>query len=721
MKKLKLELANCYGIRKLDVVLNYDGENVVGVYAPNGAMKSSLAATFQDVADGKQSRDRVFSGRATTRIIQDEAGAELASAGVLVIRPYDEAVPNGDATAALLLNATLRQEYEALHAGVNAARGALLAALKMTSKSKRSADLEVSLAFRGTAEEFDTVLHDLRDDFEGWEPVFNDVPYDLLQDERVTAFLANDDFRKALDDYVNKYNELLAASKYFKKGGFNYYEATGLAKALKSSGFFAANHSVSLKSGDASEELTSDAQLQALINAEKAKISEDNALRTKFQQLEKEIQRNTQLREFETFLQGHPEIIPELVDMTVFRRKLWMSYLKENEELCRDFLQKRDQAAARTGEIEEAAKQENTLWERVIDIFNDRFVVPFQLQIANKHQVVIGKEVPRLGFVFKEDQDHQAVERDALLQTLSTGEKRAFHVLNMLFEIQARRVAGQATLLIIDDIADSFDYKNKYAIVQYLVDLAEDPHFKLLILTHNFDFFRTIISRGLVSRKNSFMVTKTTASVELVAAEGVRNIFQQVWKPGFFQHPKRKICCIPFMRNLLEFTRGDMDAGYLRLTSLLHWKADSSQITVADLDGIYVGLFGGGGQSPGGERRIVDLVEAEAATCMRAPDGLNFENKVVLAIAARLKAEKFMVAKINDAALVEGITANQTPELVKHYRARFPSEAQNLQILNRVLLMTPENIHLNSFMYEPILDMSDVHLRRLYADVGTLQ
>ena len=34
--------------------------------------------------------------------------------------------------------------------------------------------------------------------------------------------------------------------------------------------------------------------------------------------------------------------------------------------------------------------------------------------------------------------------------------------------------------------------------------------------------------------------------------------------------------------------------------------------------------------------------------------------------------------------------------------------------------MTPENIHLNSFMYEPILDMSDDHLRVLYEEVSSL-
>ena len=34
--------------------------------------------------------------------------------------------------------------------------------------------------------------------------------------------------------------------------------------------------------------------------------------------------------------------------------------------------------------------------------------------------------------------------------------------------------------------------------------------------------------------------------------------------------------------------------------------------------------------------------------------------------------------------------------------------------------MTPESIHINSFMYEPILDMSDEHLRKLYTDVLAL-
>jgi len=35
--------------------------------------------------------------------------------------------------------------------------------------------------------------------------------------------------------------------------------------------------------------------------------------------------------------------------------------------------------------------------------------------------------------------------------------------------------------------------------------------------------------------------------------------------------------------------------------------------------------------------------------------------------------------------------------------------------------MTPENIHLNSFMYEPIVDMSAEHLTKLYKAVLALR
>jgi hypothetical protein len=58
--------------------------------------------------------------------------------------------------------------------------------------------------------------------------------------------------------------------------------------------------------------------------------------------------------------------------------------------------------------------------------------------------------------------------------------------------------------------------------------------------------------------------------------------------------------------------------------------------------------------------------------------------------------------------------------LIKKFKELFKEEGASIKILDRVTLMTPENIHVNSFMYEPIVDMSDEHLKKLYSDAKTL-
>jgi hypothetical protein len=61
-----------------------------------------------------------------------------------------------------------------------------------------------------------------------------------------------------------------------------------------------------------------------------------------------------------------------------------------------------------------------------------------------------------------------------------------------------------------------------------------------------------------------------------------------------------------------------------------------------------------------------------------------------------------------------------TGELFHKFKPKF-GENGACKTLSRVLLMTPESIHLNSFMYEPILDMSDGHLRALLTQVRDLK
>jgi hypothetical protein len=152
----------------------------------------------------------------------------------------------------------------------------------------------------------------------------------------------------------------------------------------------------------------------------------------------------------------------------------------------------------------------------------------------------------------------------------------------------------------------------------------------------------------------------------------------------------------------------------------LHWKADTAGITQDELDGIYNSVFGADESSAEGDKTVVNIIHHEADECLGAGDGINFENKIVLSIAIRIAAEEFMVKKINDSTFVASIDKNQTPKLLAKFKILFSGDLRAIETIQRVILMTPENIHLNAFMYEPILDMAEDHLKKLYKEVLSL-
>lgn len=721
MNALTVKLENCYGIKKLDTRFDFSTTPCVAIYAPNGSMKSSLAQVFEDVSKGEASKDRIFPARATTRTIVDENGRDLPPEGVFVVRPYDEVFGHTEKTSTLLVDAKLRKEYEQLHIDIDKAKDAFLKALKEQSHSTKDLEKEISATFTKVENAFFRAILRIKDEVLAQkDSQFADILYDTLFDDKVLAVLGTKDFKTAIQDYIAKYNTLLAASTYFKKGIFNYYNASTIAKNLADNGFFDAKHTVNLNAGKRLE-ITSQKDLEDLIAKEKESILTNNDLKKKFAEIEKVLQKNVTVRAFQEYLAAHDEILPKLENIDSFKEELWKSYFKAHEELYKDLIAKYQATEKRKLEIERAAGEQRTRWERVIDIFNGRFFVPFKLLAKNRVSVILGQEpMLNLGFMFEDGADTAPLEKNELMKVLSTGERRALYILNIIFEVEARKQGDQKTVFVFDDIADSFDYKNKYAIIQYLKDIADEPQFRQIILTHNFDFFRTINSR-FVRYDHCLMTVKSATGITLQPATGIKNVFANDWRLHFCDDPKKRIASIPFMRNIIEYTKGETDPHYVQLTSLLHWKPDSATITQADLDTIYAALFGANGTHPDAKTFVVDSIHAEAGKCLTAGQGINMENKVVLSIAIRLAAEKYMADKINDPKFLASVSANQTPQLLSKYKCVKGIDAASVDVIQRVVLMTPENIHLNSFMYEPILDMSDDHLRKLYTDVVTLK
>ena len=721
MKKVSIDLKNCYGIKNLKTVLDFTKAQAYAIYAPNGLMKSSLAQTFQDASDYTDSKDRIFPDRTTSRNFTDDADVEIEGERILVVKPYDEEYGPTEKTSTLLVDAALRKQYEDLHIAIDEAKSKLLTMLQTSFGPKVNFENEIATTFTSSAD-FDLAIGRIRTELEQQnEAPFESVRYDVIFNEKVVAALGAKELNSFVEEYIRRYNELLDASTFFKKGKFDYYNAGQIAKSLADNGFFEASHTVNLKASGVTVEINTRKELEEVINDEKETIFQDIKLRKTFEDVATRLQKNVQLRIFCQYLQDNEHLLSKMNNLRGFKEDVLKSYLKVNYELYVQLIDKYDAAQERKAEIEQKAREQQTEWEDVIAIFNDRFFVPFRLETGNRIQVMLGHDpIVELKFIYMDGVDHANIDRSDLLKVLSTGEKKALYVLNVIFEIQRRIKDKVKTLVIVDDIADSFDYQNKYAIIQYLNDISEEGLFKLIIMTHNFDFFRTIESR-FVKYSHCLMASRNENGITLAQATGIRNIFANDWKTHFFDDPRKKIASIPFLRNLVEMTTGVDDPMFISLTGMLHCKAGSDNLTVATLDAIFNKICNTNKISKDASILVHDMVSSEADACLDDAAGMRLENKIVLAMAVRLATERFLIAKINSGTdNTANIMANQTQVLIRKFKKQFLNDADTIRLLDRVSLMTPENIHVNSFMYEPIVDMSDDHLKKLYRDVKEL-
>lgn len=705
MKKLKIVLENCYGIDSLDESFDFSKKQTIAIYAPNGVMKTSFAKTFEAVSIDKEPKELLFGKLPTWEILSDEV--DIDKNDIVVIKSFVNNYVDKNVST-LLVDEVSKEEYNTIYTDILKRKNSIISKLQKLSGEKQ-ADIENIILRDFDSENFLELIFEKVNqeiDFD-----FSILKYTDIFDKDVVEFLQKPDVIKNIDDYTEKYNLLIENSKYFKKGIFNPTKADAVLNVLSKENFFKADHKIKL-SGDENEILTEEELREKLTNERKT-ILEDVEL-TK---IENEIKKVSVVK-FREILQEN-KFITELNDLVTFRKKIWISYFHKEIAIINELKDIYGQSVQRLNEIEEIANEQKTTWDEVVAKFNTRFFVPFEVIITNKSSVVLGKSAPNIAITFINPETGQPKEfkREILdgLEVLSQGEKRAMYLLNVIYNVEARKRENKKTLFIIDDIADSFDYKNKYAIVQYLKDISEIPHFYQIILTHNFDFFRTLESRSIVSYANLFQCFKSSSGVRIEKAVGFKNPFINDWKINL-SDPKKLIASISFVRNIIEYTKGEEDVDYLTLTNVLHSRLENETIFISDLKAIYENLFEGINFNTelALTDKVVDVIFIQAENCLEADEGINLENKLILSIAIRIQAEKYMLEKLNNP-----IDVNySTGKLFSIYKKKHINDLDNkIDLLDEVNLITADNIHLNSFMFEPILDISDVHLKDLYSRI----
>ena len=163
---------------------------------------------------------------------------------------------------------------------------------------------------------------------------------------------------------------------------------------------------------------------------------------------------------------------------------------------------------------------------------------------------------------------------------------------------------------------------------------------------------------------------------------------------------------------------------YIDLTAYLHVKSETESLTMGDLmriitDNIYLShkTF-----ISNANKKYIDCLFYEAEEVQKSDNNIAVENKLVLSMALRIIVESYMKGFL-DGRIDEyqDIRSNQTKYLFEKYQQYYPQKEKECKIIRKVLMLTSENIHINNFMFEPIIDSSLDELKVLYNEVKNLK
>lgn len=730
---------NCYGIKRFELPdISFNPCNKAIIYAPNGVMKTSFSKVFEDISKGTATFDRIFTDAVSRYSVTHYASqyeySSIArdvvphSDNIYVINSFaDKFEFSKDTVGTLLADEGTRNRYNVLMGQFSDTITEIVNKLReITGLTKPQIKITLinDLNLQTTADWPDIIetIGQIENQNYGF---LNNVLYSELFNEKAMIVYNNVDFRRSIAEYIDNLQNLLQGNPLLSTH-FTERSAEELSKSLASYNLFEAQHKILLRDGTQVSNLD---EWNTLVQQQLDELYQTPALARTFEKLKKLFSKNTDAGKVRDIILAHREIIPYLGDITALRNQTWCNCFNR---LDRPFAEYHETVTAYKHGIRtlyELASAQSARWEEVVNEFNQRFRVPFTVTITNKSNYILKDEAPNIEFKYTrgtgENEESTYLNKDDLMVFLSMGERRALYLLYILFDLE--RIRKQASegggqyLIIADDISDSFDYKNKYAIIEYLSDLAGTQGIDLLILTHNFDFYRTVMFRCNVRRQNCYIAQINTESIVSITEfryqrDFFKNVILASIQDGNINNEEKKKCLIasiPFYRNLTEYSGSSND--FLKLTCCLHYKTtpfNTAQLMVSDIWGV-VRQFIDNTALISADEPYIRLLQSLATSILQDNDEVSLENKLVLSIAARIEIERFMKSKIIEH---EGTCSDATDNQTRDWfnRAKQYLTIQEKEVIEEINLVTPESIHLNAFMYEPLIDVSSWNLKELY-------
>lgn len=489
------------------------------------------------------------------------------------------------------------------------------------------------------------------------------------------------------------------------KNDFLIVQANDLNKPLKKDKYFEANHM--LKLSDGKTEIHSIEEYNEILQKDIKILYDDEETSKELAELKKSIDKKKNKKLFSLF--DDETKLLSFDNYDDFKNKIIMGKIKEFLNIIISW---KDDYVNKKSDIENIlneANNEQTRWEKVIEEFRSRFTVPFTIEIENKKDAIVGRNIPKFNFIPVIDGEERKdlnTNKNDLMETLSTGEKRAYTILNLIYDVEDKKLNSKDKILVIlDDVVDSFDYKNKYALIQYLSE--SDSKITYWILTHNFDFYTTCISR---LGGNKYFISRGEKGIEISPNKSKENkggltVFSKYLDDlrDEKEVEKNALCLIPVARNILELNQSSITSEkyYNQLSKYLH---DSSEIihdNLSSLEDIFNYAFHDSIKITNQDTIINSLEKAVNEIDFKETNALDLRDKLLLSILIRVKTEKRLRTYDSKRILDNYDQLGQKFVVVKENI----TDKEELDLINEIVVSIPEFIHLNSFMFEPLIDI----------------
>ena len=431
---LYINLENCYGIKKLNHTFNFsNSKNTHLIYAPNGTMKTSFAKTMKFLSGQSKDEPKDLVNPTISSINNIAFDNNSVKKENIFVVNGDEEIDSSKSFTSFLASLELKQRYDSIYQLLKTNKDNLISKLKSISQS---ADCEEEIFETFKNDDNDTIFSIL----ERISSLINnnrlfDFKYNAVFDKKgaVKKFIESN--RDGLRTYIDKYNDLLSQSVLYRSingHSFGTYQVDQLL--LNISDFFGVKHKIVLQNGC---EITSLEEFRRIMQEEQDKILANEDLRKTFDKITKAIDKNTDLREFKSVIETAPELITEILNYEEFRKKVWLGYLAQGE--VKTLLDIYNQNKDELNDILLQASKEQDKWKDIIELYNTRFHVPIKVEIENQRDIILKQESAKLRFYYI-DNDNMEIEKEQkeLYNILSRGEKRAFIILQFLFEMEAR-------------------------------------------------------------------------------------------------------------------------------------------------------------------------------------------------------------------------------------------------------------------------------------------